>query len=86
MAKNQKAIAYARERGVHSKDTPYKTKFANFIKTVAEAKAADCDYIIIAEPWVIGDTYDEVMESLSHLAGTKISLNIATVGKTPWNN
>jgi hypothetical protein len=86
MAKNQKAMAYAREREAHNKDAPYAEKFADFIKIVAQAKATGCEIIIIAEPWVIGDTYDEVIESLSHLAGTSIGLNIVTAGKAPWNN
>lgn len=78
-------MAYAREREAHNKDAPYAEKFADFIKIVAQAKATGCE-IIIAEPWVIGDTYDEVIESLSHLAGTSIGLNIATARKAPWNN
>jgi hypothetical protein len=85
MAKNRKAVAYARDREAN-KDAPYAVKFASFIKSVAEAKAGGCDMIIIAEPWVIGDTYDEVIESLSHLAGSNIGLNIVNARKTPWNN
>lgn len=79
-------MAYVREREARNKDAPYAEKFADFIKTIAQAKATGCEIIIIAEPWVIGDTYDEVIESLSHLAGTSIGLNIVTAGKAPWNN
>jgi len=42
--------------------------------------------IIIAHPRVIGDTYDEVIESLSRLAGTGIGLTIATAGSGPGAN
>jgi hypothetical protein len=86
MAQNLKAMPFVRERDVLTKDAPYATKFADFITKVAQAKATGCDCILIAEPWVIGDTYDEIIESLSHLAGTEIFLSIATAQKTPWNN
>lgn len=86
MAKNLKVIPYVRERDFLTKDAPYATKFADFITKVAQAKATGCDCILIAEPWVIGDTYDEIIESLSHLAGTDLCLTIATARKAPWNN
>ena len=86
MAKNKKAMAYAREREARDKDAPYAEKFADFIKTIARAKATGCEIIIIAEPWVIGDTYDEVIESLSQLAGMGIGLYIVAGTKAHWNN
>ena len=33
--------------------------------------------VVIPYPWVIGDSYDEVMESLSRLADAGLSLHIA---------
>ena len=32
--------------------------------------------MVVAEPWVLGDTHAELIESLSRLAGTRISLVI----------
>ena len=86
MAKKQKAVSYARERGAHNKDAPYAEKFAGFIRVIAHAKVAGCEIIIIARPWVIGDTYEEMNESLSHLAGTNIGLRIVAAGKVARYN
>ena len=81
----EKIIPYVRDREA-DKDAPYATKFATFIKAVNDAKATGCSDIVIVEPWVIGDTYEEITESLSHLSGTGIGLQIVTAPKTPWNN
>jgi hypothetical protein len=67
MPKRQKVVAYARERGADIVNAPYDQKFADFIKTLFQAKIDECDVMLIAEPWVIGDTYDEIIESLSRL-------------------
>ena len=85
MANKRKAVAYYRERE-SNKDTLYATKFAGFVRAVAKAKESGCDMIIIAEPWVIGDTYEEITESLSHLAGSDVGLCIVSARKAPWNN
>ena len=84
MGKYPKVTAYARDRDAN-KDAPYATKFANFMQTVAQAKATGCSGVLIAEPWVIGDTYEEMIQSLSYLAGTSLGLQIATAQKSPWN-
>lgn len=54
----------------------YEKKFAGFIKGIAESKAGGIESMIIAHPWVIGDNYEEVMESLSRLAAAGLSLRI----------
>jgi hypothetical protein len=77
-AKYQNVVVYIRERGVND-DSPYAAKFASFIQAVAEAKSNGCGVIRIAAPWVIGDTYDELTKSLSHLAGTGVSLLVVPV-------
>jgi len=81
----EKAIPYVRDREAN-KDAPYEIKFATFIKAVADAQATGCNIILIVEPWVIGDTYEEITESLARLSGTGIGLQIVTAPKTPWNN
>ena len=62
----------------HIRKTPpeYEKKFANFIQGCQQAKAKNVGNMIIAQPWVIGDTYEEVMESLSRLAEAKLVLHI----------
>jgi hypothetical protein len=85
MAKKAKAIPYTRDREAN-KDGPYTIKFAAFIKAITRAKTLDCDTILITEPWAIGDTYQEITESLSRLAGTGIGLQIVAGMNAPWNN
>lgn len=85
MAKKAKVISYTRDREAN-KGAPYFTRFAGFIKGIAEAKTFGCDTIVIAEPWVIGDTYEEIIQSLSHLAGTGVGLQIVTARNVPWKN
>ena len=55
MANNKNAVVYTRDREAH-KNAPYPIKFENFIKAVCEAKGTGCALILVAEPWVIGDT------------------------------
>ena len=55
----------------------YDEKFTAFIKMCADAKGKDIDAVIIAQPWVLGDTYEEVMESLGRLASSNLGLRIA---------
>ncbi len=70
-----KVIAYARSEETRGANIPYKEKFHSFRVTIENARANSHD-IIIAEPWVIGDTYEEITESLSRLAGTGVGLHI----------
>lgn len=56
--------------------TDYTTKFAGFIQACQEAKDAGAETLVIAQPWVIGDTYEEIIESLSRLADAGLSLTI----------
>ena len=85
MDKKQKIVTYDRDRNANI-GAPYATKFASFITAVTEARAFGVETILIAEPWIIGDTYEEITESLAHLSGTGIGLQIVTAPKTPWNN
>lgn len=55
----------------------YERKFADFIKLCEEAKSRRISRVIIARPSEIGDTYEEVMESLSRLAAAGLALHIA---------
>lgn len=57
--------------------TGYERKFANFIAMCEKTKTDHVDVVIVAAPWVIGDDYEEVMESLSRLAEAGLTLAIA---------
>lgn len=64
----------------------YEKKFANFIRLCSEAKANGVSQVIIPYPWVIGDTYEEVIESLSRLSDAGLSLHIAARKDWPSQN
>jgi hypothetical protein len=80
-------VAYARGPETRNQPAPYHQKFAGFIKTIAQAKAngSNCS-ICIAQPWVIGDTHEEIVESLSRLAGTGVWLQIVHRDGAAVNN
>lgn len=63
----------------HVRNLPdgYEKKFAQFIEGCREAQEQNAKHLLIAKPWVIGDTYAEVMESLSRLAESGLALQIA---------
>ena len=49
----------------------YEKKFANFIKICRGAEQDNIPNVIISHPQVLGDTYEEIIESLSLLAEAK---------------
>lgn len=55
----------------------YEKKFAGFIKLCSDAKAQGLSQVSVAYPWVLGDNYDELVESLSRLADADLQLHIA---------
>ncbi len=61
------------------RNTPpnYEKKFADFIRLCQESKATGVKAVAVAAPSVIGDNYDEVIESLSRLAEAGLGLQIA---------
>lgn len=64
----------------------YEKKFADFIRLCSEAKANGVSQVMIPYPWVIGDTYEEMIESLSRLADAGLSLHIAARKDWPSQN
>ena len=56
----------------------YEKKFADFIETCRKAKQDNIPNVIIAQPRILGDTYEEIIESLSRLAEAKLSLYITS--------
>ncbi len=63
---------------INIRKTPerYESKFADFIRMCADAKAKGVTQVVVACPSVIGDDYDEVMENLSRLADNGLELHI----------
>ena len=55
----------------------YEAKFAGFIRACAQAKAKGIPNVIIAQPQTLGDTYNEIIESLQRLADAGLALVIA---------
>jgi protein required for attachment to host cells len=51
----------------------YETKFADFVRLCREQQG---QVVIIAAPQVLGDTYEELVESLNRIADAEIKLNI----------
>lgn len=44
--------------------SPYEQKFSDFMRMLAETKE---DVVLIHHPQVIGDTYEEIVESVNRL-------------------
>lgn len=57
-------------------------KFANFIWMCTEAKRQQVEMVVVSHPSVLGDTYAELIESLSRLADAGLALSIAGRGPT----
>lgn len=55
----------------------YERKFADFIRLCQDARASGLKQVVIAHPSVIGDDYDEILESLTRLALAGLALSIA---------
>jgi len=56
----------------------YESKYAEFIRLCAIAEAENIGHVIVAEPWVLGDTYDEIIESLTRLAEAGLALHVGS--------
>jgi len=61
------------------KATPqgYAVKFAGFISACDKAKAEGIPHVLVAHPQVLGDTYEEIIESLWRLSEARLALLIA---------
>lgn len=55
----------------------YERKFADFIRLCQGAKKSGLQQVVIAHPSVIGDDYEELLESLTRLAVAGLALSIA---------
>jgi sugar phosphate isomerase/epimerase len=54
----------------------YEQKFAEFLRMFQNAQADGIDRVVVFEPQALGDTYDEMVESLNRLADAELALSI----------
>jgi hypothetical protein len=83
----EEVVAYAREAASTAAPqvtVEYPVKFANLVRLARMRRA---EIAVVAFPGVLGDTYDEVMQSLSLLAEQGLRLMIANPqpGAVPLN-
>ena len=64
----------------------YESKFADFIKMCAETKAGGVKHVLVAYPWVLGDNYQEIIESLSRLADAGLALHVQARAQSASRN
>ena len=64
----------------------YERKFANFIQMCKGAKSKGIPTVIVQYPWVLGDNYEEIIESLSRLADAGLALMISGRPPSSRNN
>lgn len=61
----------------HSPPEGYEEKYASFITMIRDVKQAGNVTVLVDQPWVLGDNYEEIIESLSRLAEAGLTLQIA---------
>ncbi len=69
-----------RSPATYSPPDGYKKKFANFIEMCDTVKASGAKVLAVAHPWVLGDDYEELIESLSRISAAELILVIAEPG------
>ncbi len=72
----KKAASYTRAPESRGKDVPYEQKFAGLIKLCKKAKAEGFGNVVVSWPWVIGDNYEEITESLSRFSDAGLAVHI----------
>jgi len=55
----------------------YSEKFRSFLELIERCKRKEIDAVLVAYPWVLGDTYEELTESLNQIADAGVQLGIA---------
>jgi len=70
----------------HKTPANYEKKFADFIQLCAEAKANGINEVVVAYPWVLGDNYEEIIESLSRLTDAGLTLRVTASKDWPRQN
>jgi len=80
MKGSNKAVSYVRAPETRGKRAAYEEKFAGLIQLCGRAEAEGFQNVIVNWPWTIGDTYEEVIESLSRIAEAGLVLHIVDRG------
>ena len=73
---DRSAVTYTRDPKTRDLALPYTQKFAGFIKLCDEARAKGATSILVSWPWVLGDNYEELVESLARIADAHLALHI----------
>ena len=58
------------------KPSTYEKKFSSFLRRIREAKKNGVTLFVIAQPEELGETYEQVIESLNRLAEADLNLAI----------
>ena len=66
----------------HTTPAGYEQKFENFIKLIAKGKADGVSELLVAAPWVLGDTYDEMIESLGRISDAGLTLRCGQMSRS----
>jgi len=68
------------KHGYGTKDTTisaeHAKKYKGFLKLIDKSKVDKADLVLVAEPWVLGDNYEELITNLKLLAEAELSLRI----------
>ncbi len=73
---NKRAVTYKLAPETRGINAPYDKKFAGMRKCCETAKDQGIENVIVSWPWVLGDTYEELVESLSRIADARLVLHI----------
>jgi len=77
------AATYKRDSATRGESIPYERKFGRLIDLCEDARSKQFENLIVAWPWVLGDTYDELLESLSCIADAGLARHIVKDTPTP---
>jgi hypothetical protein len=74
--KKMKAAAYDRDLAA-TRDLPYDDKFSGLLRLWEEAKKGEFEIVIVAQPEILGDNYEELVENLRRCAQAGLLIAIA---------
>jgi hypothetical protein len=58
------------------KQSTYEKKYKSFLSRIRQAKKNNVTLFVVAKPQELGDTYEEIIESLNRLADADLNLAI----------
>ncbi len=80
--KSNRTASFTRPPETRGKNLPYDQKFSVLIEVCNDAKTEGVENVMVVCPWVIGDSYEEVVESLSRIAEAGLALLVVERDKT----